>query len=162
VRWVAQQLAPLAKKVTVQYGGRSTKKATPLTYLVPKSTMLRSLSSYFSRIPRFLTWPASRGAFLQSVPHHKSNPTLWQCGSRGPSFFQLRSRSPRLPADPQIKVARPIVARFETKAITFPQTIVCVSLSLQLSCHLFRPGLLARITPISLRLPRTAVRILRH
>jgi zinc-finger protein CreA/MIG len=76
-------------------------------------------------------------------------------------LFQLRSRSPRHPADPQIKAARPIVARFETKAITSPDYPFAVPLPLQhFSCHLFRPGLLARITPISLRVPRTAVRIL--
>ena len=149
-----QQLAPQQKRVTIQYGGHSAKRPpllTRLTYLVAKSTMLRSFSSSFFRNP-ILTRPLLEAPFLQSVPHHKSNPTLWQCGSAGPLFFQLRSRGPPLPprhpADPQIKVARPIVARFETKAITSPDyrcalsfsklSVICFALASLLTSPPFR------------------------
>jgi hypothetical protein len=123
LRWLAQQLAP-AKGLQYITEVAPQKDQPLLRYLVSKSTLLRSLSSSFFRIPDSDP-AASRGAFFQSVPHHKSNPTLWQCGLQQALFFQLRSRSPRHPADPQIKAARPIVARFETKAINLPRLSVC-------------------------------------
>src|ERR1700722_17431455 len=108
-----------AKRVTVHYEEVAPQKDHPYSAISSRKVPCREDCRLPSSEPPILTRPPPEAAFFQSVPHHKSNPTLWQCGSAGP-LFQLRSRSPRHPADPQIKVARPIVARFETKAITSP------------------------------------------
>ena len=166
VRWLAQQLAQQKAYDTV----RSLHKKNPPP---PSNSANLSRPEKYHAAKAFVIFlpnpdpdpAASRGAFLQSVPHHRSNPTLWQCG-RGPSFFQLRSRaphppSPHHPADPQIKVARPIVARFETKAITSPDY----------RCALSSPNFLSSVSPwppcshhphFAFAYPGLAVRILRH
>jgi hypothetical protein len=72
VRWLAQQLAP-AKRVTVQYGGHSTKRPTLLTSVTPAN--LSCLEKYHAAKPFVIFLPnpdpdpaASRGAFFAICP----------------------------------------------------------------------------------------------
>lgn len=150
VRWLAQQLA---QQKGLQYITEvAPQKRSPYSAISSRKVPCCKDFRHLSSESPILTRPPLEAPF--SNLSHTTNP-IPRCGSVGSAgpLFQLLSRSPRHPADPQIKAARPIVARFETKAITSPDYPLRPSPSP--TCHLFRPGLLARITPISLRIPRT-------
>jgi hypothetical protein len=134
VRWLAQQLA---QQKGLQYITEvAPQKRSPYSAISSRKVPCCKDFRHLSSESPILTRPPLEAPF--SNLSHTTNP-IPRCGSVGSAgpLFQLLSRSPRHPADPQIKAARPIVARFETKAITSPDYPLRPSPSP--TCHLFSP-----------------------
>lgn len=118
VRWLAQQLA---QQKGLQYitGGCSTKRLPSSAISSRKVPCCKAFRHLSSESP-ILTRPALERRLFPICPTPQIQSHVVAVWAPQALFFSCVRVPPRHPADPQIKVARPIVARFETKAITSP------------------------------------------